>query len=78
MKVPFDCDLHQVDEEAIDHASAAEQLRKVLRDGAGVPWQTGVGDARVSKLLARKRPRLLPVWDRHVASAAQPGCRRAG
>ena len=27
----------------------------------------GVGRARASKILARKRPHLIPIWDRHVA-----------
>jgi hypothetical protein len=40
---------------------AARLLWKLLR---GVP---GIGRTRASKLMARKRSHLIPVWDRHVA-----------
>jgi hypothetical protein len=42
---------------------AAERLRGLLRD------VTGVNRARASALMARKRPHLIPMWDRHVGEA---------
>lgn len=62
-EVPADLDLASADSGHISRGSCAWQLwDRVRRGGRG--W--GVGEVAASKLLARKRPRLLPVWDDRV------------
>jgi len=41
--------------------ASADEAHRLLRT------VSGVGRTRASKLLARKRPHLIPIWDRHVA-----------
>lgn len=48
--------------------SAAWQLWDVVRGYAGGQWRMGA--AKTSKLLARKRPRLIPIWDPALTRAA--------
>lgn len=70
LRIPADRDLHEAEEKLVDHDSPAEKLWAVLRDGSGDrPRRVGMGEVRLSKILARKRPRLLPVYDRYVGRA---------
>jgi Family of unknown function (DUF6308) len=55
--VPADVDLADADESVISDGSAADRLRWQLY---GYP---GIGSVTAGKLLARKRPRLIPVFD---------------
>ena len=48
--------------------SAAWQLWDLIRGYKGGQWK--MGPTKTSKLLARKRPKLIPVWDSVVARAA--------
>lgn len=63
-RVPVDVDLHAADPRLIEAGSPADELWGVLRS---YNEPDGTGRVRTSKLLARKRPRLLPVWDDSVA-----------
>lgn len=63
-RVPFDVDLHAADPRLIETGSPADELWGVLRS---YDEPDGTGRVRTSKLLARKRPRLLPVWDDSVS-----------
>lgn len=55
-KVPVDRELRDATDDEIAPGSAADDLWHAVRDA-------GVGQVTTSKLLARKRPRLLPVID---------------
>lgn len=59
-EIPADVDLVDADDDLIDPDSAAQQLYRLLHRF------TGMGQVKVSKLLARKRPRLIPVMDQYV------------
>lgn len=61
-KVPFNRDLWEASDADLAHAA---ELDQALRTLDGVEWVTA------SKLLARKRPRLIPVTDKHVVAALQ-------
>ena len=63
-KIPADVDIVDADPAELTGDSAAGQLWGFLRAG-----KDGIGRTRVSKLLAAKRPRLLPIWDSFVESA---------
>ena len=65
-KVPYDKDLWDANAEDIDKSSPAAMLYTGLRK---LP---GMGRATTHKLMARKRPRLLPVFDSVVKEALQP------
>jgi hypothetical protein len=62
--ISTDLDLADAPDEAIDTESHAWQLWKLL-----IGYHGGMGPTKTSKLLARKRPRLLPVQDTHVLKA---------
>jgi hypothetical protein len=63
-RIPTDLDLHDADKRTIDEHSPAWRLWEVLRTQPKRSAETvGVGEVTTSKLLARKRPRLLPVYD---------------
>lgn len=62
-EIPMEVDLWKVPEEAVGPESAAMRLWSELIDLPGISWVTA------GKLLARKRPRLIPVYDRVVKSA---------
>jgi Family of unknown function (DUF6308) len=63
-RIPTDLDLHDADSRQINDHSPAWSLWKVLRTQPKASTdRAGVGEVTTSKLLSRKRPRLLPVWD---------------
>jgi Family of unknown function (DUF6308) len=64
--IPFDVDLWDVDVTEIDRDSAAAQLWSAVASLDKIGWVIA------GKLLARKRPRLLPVYDSVVKEALQP------
>lgn len=64
--IPVDVDLWDVPDIDIGPDSAAALLWSRLMEFPGMGWVT------TSKLLARKRPRLLPVYDTVVKAALQP------
>lgn len=59
-----DLDLHEIAERAeIGPGSAGWKLWNLLREGGE---GSGLGRVATSKVLARKRPRLFPIWDRRI------------
>lgn len=64
--IPVDEDLWNATDELVGPDSAAALLWEQLMSYPGMGWVT------TSKLLARKRPRLLPVYDTVVQAALQP------
>lgn len=59
--IPVDVPMHTADWSLLSQDSAADQLWKILRECGGKNrW------VMATKLLARKRPHLLPVYDREV------------
>lgn len=61
--IPSDKDMVDVDVELLRPGSPADQAWHALQTQRGLGWVT------TNKLLARKRPRLLPVYDRVVRCA---------
>lgn len=61
--IPAGVDLWEAEEAAVGPGSAADRLWRALVALPGIGWVTA------GKLLARKRPRLIPVYDRVVLSA---------
>ena len=59
-EIPYDLDLHEADATVIGPGSPAWQVWDSLNEIHGIGWVTA------NKLLARKRPRLLPVYDEVV------------
>lgn len=59
-QVPADVDLWDAEDDLVGPGSAADRLWSEIEGLAGVGWVT------TGKLLARKRPRLLPVYDNVV------------
>jgi hypothetical protein len=66
-QIPFDVSLADAEESLIRKESAAWKLWEELVEIHQVGWVTA------SKLLARKRPHLLPVYDNVVKDALRPG-----
>ncbi|MFE6895581.1 DUF6308 family protein [Streptomyces sp. NPDC057717] len=62
--IPTDLDLADADITLLLRGSSAHKAYDLLRK------QYGLGSTRVAKLLARKRPRLLPVYDEIVGCTA--------
>nr|WP_221936634.1 DUF6308 family protein [Skermania sp. ID1734] len=63
-EIPMGVELADADDALIGPDSAAAQLWKLLRfRGRSARKGAGLGQTTTSKLLARKRPHLLPVWD---------------
>ncbi|MFG2383250.1 DUF6308 family protein [Streptomyces avermitilis] len=58
--VPFDIDMVEAEAADLAKGSSADTAWRVLCDRPGIGWVTA------GKLLARKRPRLLPVYDQVV------------
>lgn len=65
-QIPVDVELWDAPSDVSDDSSAAAELWRCLKALPGVGWVTA------SKLMARKRPRLLPVYDSVVKAALQP------
>jgi len=63
-QIPADTDIIDIDSDALTTGSAASQLWDVLRRGGD-----GLGRTKTSKLIAAKRPRLIPIWDSFVEQA---------
>ena len=63
-RIPADVDLVDATD---DHLAAAEELLKLVGKSMRGADGTKVGRERASKLLARKRPRMLPVLDEAVS-----------
>jgi hypothetical protein len=63
-QIPVDRDIVDIDPCELIRGSAASKLWSVLRRGTD-----GMGRTRTSKLLAAKRPRLIPIWDSFVEKA---------
>lgn len=59
-RVPVDLDMWEASDDVVGPASPASQAWELLRGIDGVGWVTA------GKLMARKRPRLLPVYDQVV------------
>ena len=71
-QIPADLNMAEVPPEDFTRLygkdSAAWQLWDLIRGYKGGQWR--MGPTKTSKLMARKRPKLIPVWDSVVASAA--------
>jgi hypothetical protein len=65
-KIPVKKDLWEVEESTIARGSDADKLWNHLDGIVGVGWVTA------GKLMARKRPQLIPVFDRVVRDALMP------
>lgn len=63
-EIPVDRDIVDVDPDELVAGSAASELWRLLRSG-----KDGLGPTRTSKLMAAKRPRLIPIWDSFVKEA---------
>jgi hypothetical protein len=63
-QIPADRDIVDVASDELAAGSAASKLWRVLRRG-----NDGMGRTRTSKLMAAKRPRLIPIWDSFVEQA---------
>ena len=63
-EIPVDVDIIDADPAVLSGDSPAGQLWDLLRGG-----RDGLGPTTTSKLLAAKRPRLLPIWDSFVQEA---------
>ncbi len=65
-EIPVDIDLWDASLEVVSAGSSAATLWDRLNKLTGIGWVTA------NKLMARKRPRLLPVYDAVVKAALQP------
>ena len=63
-QIPVDCDIIDANPDDLITDAAASRLWHLLRRGTD-----GLGRTRTSKLLAAKRPRLIPIWDSFVNEA---------
>lgn len=62
--IPVDVDIIDIDLDDLVAGGPASRLWQVLRRG-----NDGMGRTRTSKLIAAKRPRLIPIWDSFVEQA---------
>jgi hypothetical protein len=67
-RIPADVDIVDVDSALLGAESAAGQLWELLRGG-----KDGLGRTTTSKLMAVKRPRLIPIWDSFVEQSTGLG-----
>lgn len=65
-ELPSDRDLWEVDRSVVEPASDADRLHMELRKLKKVGWVTA------GKLVAAKRPRLIPILDKEVARILKP------
>lgn len=65
-RIPRGQDLWEVDRIAVDLGGPAEELHSALRTLPGVDWVTA------GKLMAAKRPRLIPILDTKVRDLLKP------
>jgi hypothetical protein len=65
-QIPWGADLWNVPRSVIEHGSAADRLHAALRNLDRVDWVTA------GKLMAAKRPRLIPVFDNKVKDLLRP------
>jgi Family of unknown function (DUF6308) len=65
-KIPQNVDLWEVDRSTIESGSAADQLHASLDDLPKIGWVTS------GKLMAAKRPRLIPILDKEVKGLLKP------
>jgi len=63
-EIASDIDIIDAGPEILASDAPAAQLWKILRSG-----RDGIGRTRTSKLMAAKRPRLIPIWDSFVGQA---------
>ncbi len=63
-QIPADRDIVDVHPDELISDSSASQLWRLLRSG-----NDGLGRTKTSKLMAAKRPRLIPIWDSFVEDA---------
>ena len=63
-QIPVDTDIIDVEADELATGSAVGRLWDVLRRG-----RDGLGKTKTSKLIAAKRPRLIPIWDSFVEQA---------
>lgn len=63
-QIPADRDIIDIDPDELISGSAASKLWRVLCRGTD-----GIGRTITSKLIAAKRPRLIPIWDSFVEKA---------
>lgn len=63
-RIPTNRDILKVDPYELSTGSAASELWRVLRRG-----RDGLGRTTTSKLIAAKRPSLIPIWDTFVEKA---------
>lgn len=63
-RIPPDKDIIDIDSNELVSGSAVSRLWDVLRRGGD-----GLGRTKTSKLIAAKRPRLIPIWDNFVEQA---------
>jgi hypothetical protein len=70
-RIPSDGDLWQEDRSLVDSDSATHELHAMLKhDLRGVGWVTA------GKLMAAKRPRLIPILDQQVERVLKPPAKR--
>lgn len=65
-RIPPEADLWTLDRSVIESGSAASDLHAALDDLPKIGWVT------VGKLMAAKRPRLIPVYDNEVKRVLKP------
>lgn len=64
--IPLGTAIWDAGEDVLDEDSSASQLWELLRT------QSGVGPVLAGKLMACKRPELIPIWDQWVGDALKP------
>ena len=73
--IPTDSDIGHVDETVLAHNSPADQLWRLLQANRwpdGPVANNGLGAVTAGKLLAAKRPALIPIWDQCVDRGLGP------
>lgn len=74
--IPPDLPLWDAGDDVIGDGSPADRLWHRLREGHWPPLpagrRNGVGPVTAGRLLAAKRPHLIPIWDSQLRDALQP------